>query len=208
MSKRSTVSDRLYQDMRTKISSGEWPGGFRLVHRQLAAEYDTSQIPVIEGLRRLESDGLVTNTAGLGARVREWTKQDVVGLCLLRQALEGTVCRLFAQHATPTECFTLGEYGRRMDERVETHPDDSVSEDLALHLHIAKCSRSSVLHQFVENSCVIVATMSSRFVPPVGAYVGEHDELIAALLSRDPDKAEQAGRKHMERVLHSLMNGE
>ena len=64
----------------------------------------------------LESDGLVTNTAGLGAQVREWTKEDAVGLCFLRQALEGTVCRLFAQHATPTEFFELGEYGRRIDE--------------------------------------------------------------------------------------------
>lgn len=63
-----TAADSVYQTICENIISAKWAPGKRLVHRQLAKEFGTSNIPVVEALRRLESDGLVTSYPNAGRR--------------------------------------------------------------------------------------------------------------------------------------------
>src|ERR1035437_3266117 len=92
-----TISDRVYRDLRRMILVGELPPGSRLVQRTLAAQLGISSIPVLEAIRRLQSDGLVDNYPGVGARVKTWDNDDVEGIFLFRETLEVTAAQLFAQ---------------------------------------------------------------------------------------------------------------
>ena len=53
-------SQTIYRALRERILSNEIAPGSRLVLRQLANEYDTSDIPVREALRMLERDGVIS----------------------------------------------------------------------------------------------------------------------------------------------------
>ncbi len=210
-----TTADSIYHAMRDKIIAAELMPGHRLVHRQLAKEFGASNSPVLEALRRLESEGLVTSYPNAGAQVKVWQEDDIVETFLAREALEGVTCRLFVQKASPREKAKLEEFGRRFDEACSAGQYDvSFQVDIALHLYIAgeysPAAQSASLFRLVKNSCLL--TMTIRNISLAGddgpfeiGPVGVHDELIAALNSGDPDLAEQAGKAHVRASLEGIL---
>ena len=213
--KPSTSADTVYRTMRESIMAAQLVPGERLVHRQLAKQFGVSNIPIVEALRRLESDGLVTSYPNTGAQVKSWSEEDVEGAFLAREALEGVTCRLFVANASPREKARLFDFGRKFDEACmaeDTHA--ARAADIALHLYIAgnysATSRSSALYKLVKNSCLLTATIRSVTAeePPPrfqGGPIGVHDELIAALHSNEPDFAERIGKEHVHNVMESVM---
>ena len=207
-----TVADRVYGEMRDKILSGELGAGARLVQRKLASELGASIIPVSEALRRLQSEGLVICHAGLGAQVKAWSPDDVTGIYLLREFLEGATSRLFAEKASPAERLTLEELGKRYDACLaEEDPTGFTRADIDLHLYIAKHAKSPTLEQFAEHFCVITTAMKNALWKSKKLGVrprrepGIHDALIAAVTRRDPDAAEQAARAHVRDALEVFL---
>ncbi len=196
------LSEEVYRQVRSRIVNGELAPGKRLVQRQLAAEYDTSNLPVIECIRRLETDGLVENIPGFGAEVREFTQHDLLFVCKLRASVESTSAALFALNGSRVQRMELAKLGQRCDDALLALDEPGYGEaDIALHLHIAKCSGSPLLCQFVEKSFVISATVLNRLLAdetwPTGVSQGEHNDLIAAANSGNPKRAEKAALKHL-----------
>jgi len=198
------TSDAVYHSMRECIVSAEWEPGRRLVHRQLAGQFGTSNIPVLEALRRLESDGLVSSYPNAGARVREWTEDDIQETFLAREALEGVTCRLFVERAARREKARLKDLSEKFDDACKAKDCAAICQaDVAFHLYIAgsynaTAASSSPLFRLVQNSCLLTATIKNVHLerPNVGP-VGVHDSLVDALCSDDPDLAERVGREHV-----------
>src|SRR3954451_19025494 len=90
------LRDVVREKIRTRIAEGEWGPGTRLVERDLAEEFQVSQVPVREALRALESEGFVDLLPRRGAVVRDLTRSVVSDLFDIRQVLEGLVARLVA----------------------------------------------------------------------------------------------------------------
>lgn len=208
-----TASDRVYFGLRDMIASGELKSGTRLVQRELAKRFGTSNIPVVEAIRRLERDSLVVCQSNWGALVKEWLLEDIEGVYLLREVLEGTTCRLFAERATEPEMSALRDYARQFNElALAQNPQACNAADVAIHMHIVKCCRSATLAQLVENSYIIVATITNNNIRPSSEPAellgppGIHDELIAALCSRNPEAAEQAAREHIRYSARKFLN--
>jgi DNA-binding FadR family transcriptional regulator len=68
-------TEELFEALRARILSDEWPAGSRLPsERELADVYDTNRNTLREGLRRLEQAGLVTVRQGQGVTVADFRK--------------------------------------------------------------------------------------------------------------------------------------
>src|SRR5687768_390852 len=148
-----TATDQVYDAMRGMIINGEMPSGSRLVHRQLAKRFGTSNTPVIEAIRRLDRDGLVDCYPGWGAQVKSWTREDIETAYQAREALEGIACRLFVSRATAADKSTLRELADQYRAAVRRGSfKESMAADLELHLHIVNASRMTSIHRLVENS--------------------------------------------------------
>jgi len=78
--------------------SGELPPGHRLVELQIAHELNTSQGPVREALRELESIELIVTEPYKGSRVREVTPQEIREAYMVRAMLEDLAGQLAAPH--------------------------------------------------------------------------------------------------------------
>lgn len=65
----SSKSQRAYEWIRQRITTGAFSPGYRLVLSSLAADLDMSVVPVREAIRRLTAEGLVTFEHNIGARV-------------------------------------------------------------------------------------------------------------------------------------------
>lgn len=209
-----TSADTVYLAVRESIMMAQLAPGARLVHRQLAKQFGVSNIPVVEALRRLESDGLVTSYPNAGAQVKAWSEDDIQGAFLAREALEGVTCRLFAESASPREKARLSDFGRKFDDACLAEDEQAArAADIALHLYIAgdynMIARTSALFGLVKNSCLLTATIISVSVGDAtaqfqGGPIGIHDELIAALNSSDANLAEYIGEAHVRNSLGRL----
>lgn len=206
-----TAHESVYQALRTEIAEGRLAPGARLVQRKLARRMGTSTIPVIDALRRLEGEGLLITTPGIGTRVKKWEPQEAEEVYLIRAALEGVACRLFATRATPGDRERLQERCREFEEAVRAGSlDGSATADERLHFHITQSARSAELVRLVQNSACILLTLSRTMLPdelqstlPLGPP-GVHNRLLAALLSGDPEAAEREGRVHVIEPLDRL----
>ena len=92
------MADRVKLNLMQRIMSGELPPGHRLVELQIAHELNTSQGPVREALRELESIELIVTEPYKGSRVREVTPQEIREAYMVRAMLEDLAGQLAAPH--------------------------------------------------------------------------------------------------------------
>jgi len=85
-----TIPDLVAGKIHDRIMSGEIPPGSHLRLSELAKEFGTSQMPIREALRRLESLGLVDIHAHRGAFVRQLSEKDFQDTMEVRMLLERT----------------------------------------------------------------------------------------------------------------------
>src|ERR1700681_780354 len=96
----TTLNSEVYERLRSMIFNRELAPGTKLVRRNMAKQLGTSTMPVLEAIRRLEHDGLVTQIPKWGAFVKEWTDEEQVEAIHIRRALEGEAARLFVLRAS------------------------------------------------------------------------------------------------------------
>lgn len=86
--KPNVASQRVADVLANRILTGELKPGERIKQDELAAELEISRIPVRDALRILETRGLVSLTANVGARVTSLTLKDMDVSYQIREQLE------------------------------------------------------------------------------------------------------------------------
>ncbi|MBV8112805.1 MAG: GntR family transcriptional regulator [Hyphomicrobiales bacterium] len=107
MSKTSSLSQRVADDLRRDIVAGVLAPGAWLKTKQLAARYGVSANPVREALWRLQGEGFVVANPNQGARVRTVDDDFVRNVFEIREAIEPIFVRRFCQRATPGDLIRL-----------------------------------------------------------------------------------------------------
>ncbi len=69
-------SEKIANELRAQILSGDLLPGSRILQEQLAVEFGASRLPVRDALRRLQADGLVTIVVNTGAWVSKLNKTE------------------------------------------------------------------------------------------------------------------------------------
>jgi len=211
----ASLSDRAYFAIREFILRGELPLGAPLSRRGLAQRLKMSLLPVGEALQRLEREGLVEARKRAGTRVRIPTRQDVEDQYVIREALESQSARLVAERATLPQLHEL----RRMAEQVDFLYDRSFdAEDDAefmftvhmqhfdLHMRIAEFANCGGLREEIENKQVLMLNWLYMVAEP-GRRLPRHfhRDLIDAIASRDPERADREMRHHVRYALPELL---
>lgn len=110
-----SASERVHASLRTRILQGDLRNGQRLVIRDLAKEYDVSDLPVREAIRMLQSDGLAVVNKNRGACVITLTPEDIPGAYILRGELEALATRLAGPHLSGTDIAELDAMAHEME---------------------------------------------------------------------------------------------
>ena len=84
----SSLVETAYEHIRAQLISGQLSPGARLVNRKLANQIGMSFTPVREAINRLASQGMVEQIPGAGAFVRKLTRQEIIDIYGLREAVE------------------------------------------------------------------------------------------------------------------------
>src|SRR4051812_20493760 len=103
LGKKLTLSERAYYEIKNMIARRELLPGTPLVLQTLANKLGVSRMPILEAIRRLEGDGLVTVMPQWGAAVKEWSGAEILDAYCIRRGLEGEAARHFVKRATPKD---------------------------------------------------------------------------------------------------------
>lgn len=200
----SLKSQTIYRALRERILCNELASGARLVLRELANQYRTSDIPVREALRMLERDGLVEMIPYRGARVTTLTKKEIEETYFIRSHLESIATGLAAERITEDELAALDALMICMREAVEAQDGPRFS-DLNHEFHqmiVAACGNE----QLTELTMDIWQRHSGfqrvfRRVPGrLAMSQDEHEGIMKALRARDAGRAAKLALWHKRSV--------
>src|SRR5690242_14183540 len=96
--KYTSMSEAVLQEVRESILSGKIAPGRKINQLGLARKLGVSMIPLREALKRLQSEGYVTNVSHRGLRVKELCQEELVDIFMIRVELESLAASLAAKH--------------------------------------------------------------------------------------------------------------
>jgi DNA-binding GntR family transcriptional regulator len=206
LSPRRGVVDDLATAIQTRIVTGDIPPGTRLRQEQLAAEYQLSRTPIREALRKLQAEGTVELVPNQGAVVRGTTVRDVREGYEVRAELEGMAAALAATWITDehlTQLRAAEELFRRAIE--DSEPGAWARANDQFHEAVQAAAGNERLRRTIRDLQKAFPRRLSWSTLEADSKlladnVEQHNEILRAIESRDPDAARDAMRRHVLRA--------
>ena len=188
------VAERIVEAIR----SGQLAPGDRIVELTLARELGVSRGPLREALKVLEANHLVESRRGRGTFVTRVSDDDLVRMVTLRANLEGFAARFVATRFTDAVDSALSELlGQSTRAAHDGRTSDWRDLDWRFHETVVAAADNGFLlaaWRSIGNLVRLFLHTHPVFETAVGATLSNHDTLLEALRSGDPDQAEHAFR--------------
>ncbi|MFF2961633.1 GntR family transcriptional regulator [Streptomyces sp. NPDC057963] len=194
------LRERVYEALLELITTRALRPGQHLVESELAGHLGVSRQPVREALQRLNTEGWVDLRPAQGAFVHEPTEEEADQLLSVRTLLEAEAARLAAANSGTAGIAALEELCARGERAVaDDDVDLAVATNAAFHAKVMELAGNAVLSELAGQ----VDRRVRWYYTPVARQRGsrswiEHRSLIAAISSRDGQRAMEIMRAHTE----------
>jgi len=203
-----TKSDIIYQELKHDIISGRYKPRERVVISGVAKQFGTSDIPVREALKQLESEGLIKHTPHVGAVVTSFNFNDIQKIFQVRTVLEGMATREAVKNIKANEIKSLEKSIAQMKKAVESERFFALAQiNLEYHQTIYSVSGNEYLNKIIFELWSLSSRSRALFIlAPERAResVREHIAILAALKKGDGAEAERLIFKHNDAALKAL----
>ncbi|MCE0495165.1 FCD domain-containing protein [Vibrio salinus] len=224
---------KLYQKVANHFKSDMTNGVYKVgdmlpAERLLSEQMKVSRTVIREAMIMLEVEGFVEVRKGSGIRVIRTdagpsTKNDISGdlnfmltcgpfeLLQARQLLESSIAEFAATQATKQDLVAL----MKVQEKAKSNDYTRDSYwDSEFHIQLARCTQNStivhiaeLLCQHRENNPYWQKLHEHIEDNQIRSWCTEHDEIVAALVKRNPQEARQAVWQHIENTKKMLFEG-
>ncbi|MEV5754815.1 GntR family transcriptional regulator [Actinoallomurus sp. NPDC052308] len=202
-----SLADQAYGALRQSITDGTFVPGQRLTERGLATQFQVSPTPIREAISRLEHERLLVRE-GRTLTVAAPTIAQLRELVHIEAALRGVAARLAATRASARQLGQIAET-HAAAQRVtrDGRPVEEVAREILtltrrFHSQIDEASGNPMLVDMIATATAFDWTARLHAATTLGtdypAHEGhqDHQEILEALRSRDPDRAEELTRTH------------
>lgn len=214
------LADAVADHIQELILEGALPPGERLLpERELAAKLDVSRPSLREGLDKLIERGLLTTDANGACYVSESIGKSIRDPLVLlfenpqgrfdcmefRAAVEAEAARLAAERASKVDIEAIEQHFRAMEAAHQAGNIDAIATtDGDFHFAIYGAAHNVMLLQVMRSLETILR--SNVYLNRKNLYehrrepeeqLAEHRAIFEAIMDRDPQRAEQAARRHM-----------
>jgi DNA-binding FadR family transcriptional regulator len=228
---RTSLADRIYEDLAARILRGDLPAGTRLPsERDLALDYDTNRNTLREAVRRLEHARLVTTRHGARAVVTDFRREgtlDILGsflrhgddagermrvlidLLLARRQMMEMSARLAAERGRAEDFARIDELVRRL---VRARADNDVPALMEGELALVQAmveAADSLTARWIANTLVqvyrdLIGGVQALWIT-VDGYSDFVRGLATAISARDADRAAALTVAHYTRSDEALI---
>lgn len=217
------ISETIVGQVRQLMRQGQLRPGDRLpAERDLCEQFGVSRVTVREALRMLESSGLVEIRVGArgGAFVTAPSSgrigdglADMLSLSVISAAdvtevrliLEAGIVPLLCERATEEDLQDLEQMCALAR---EAHRTGSYTTDMSaeFHVRVARATHNPAVAMLVESfrGPIVMSMEEAKATAPDMGKPGieEHEQFVAAVRQRDPEKAMRIMREHLSRRAH------
>ncbi len=198
----SSIADKVFEQLKSAILSGQLKPGERLIERQLCDELEISRTPVREAIQKLKSQGLAVQIPRRGAVVSAATSKEVIDVFNIREVLEGLAGRLAAENADKRQTNELSRIVDDMSICLDNKEEERL-EDLHIKFH-------ETIYNTAGNEKLYLILVNLQEYIKAYTHVGyafhgrreeanaEHKKIVKAIEAHDADKAEQCAKKHIK----------
>ncbi|MDM7852456.1 GntR family transcriptional regulator [Pseudochrobactrum kiredjianiae] len=209
----SSVVDGVYDNIYHRLMSLEIAPGARIPIDVLAREIGVSQTPIREALSRLEREGLVRKEHLVGYSASpQWTRKQFEDLYAFRLLVEPEMARLATLNMTPKDLEILENAAADMgngDAPVDRNTRYSRFARADAHFHdaILQVVGNDVISNALSSQHVHLHIFRLMFHTRVTKEaLEEHEDLLSAFRTGDPQAAFDAMLIHIERSRDRLLS--
>jgi DNA-binding GntR family transcriptional regulator len=203
-------------ELERMILNGAIPGGERLNENTLAEQMGVSRGPVREAARSLEREGLVEAVANQGVFVRKLSVEEALELYDLRALIAGYLCAQLSKIVDAAIIRELRAFINDMDAAIAARDEQRYFEtNLAFHDRIAAASgttRAQTLYAALSKEVRLLRLRVLTGEASLRLSNAEHQRMVDAIESGDPDRAHEEGARHhsngKKRLLETLSRDE
>ncbi len=209
---RRPLSDQVHDWLRLGIVTLRFLPGAMLSESNLAKYLGTSRTPVREALIRLSQEGMVKILAQRGSRVAAISTESVRTARFVRFALENAVAKDLCENETmsPASYHELQALIFKQREAVEKQQlEEFMKLDDEFHRKIAEAANRNAVWSLIEREKAQmdrVSFLSLHETADLNDLVQQHEEILAALYTKDLEKASVLLDKHFNAVLKAVEN--
>ena len=198
-----SLSDRAYYAIRELIVTLELPPGAVVSERDLMQRLGLGRTPVREALRDLARDRLVEVYPRRGIFVSTVDVGDIAGLSEVRLVLEPAAARLAALRSTSADQAETEALLAEIERTAEGGSERALIElDQRIHRHVYAAAHNpfaeATLNEYYVLALRIWFLALDRVTERLDTAVHEHRALLEAIRDRDPERAEEAMRVHIQ----------
>lgn len=196
------IRERVAAEFRKAILTGVFAAGEELTQDKLAGMLGVSRMPVREAIQILANEGLIKIFPNRSAVVREIPKDFIKEHFEARILLEGeAAARACTRFESLDDILSIHKEYR---EAIDTHNIDQVHLlNQSFHITIWDVSENMKIRSFIlqlwNGLSIITVTKSLK-----NTYQ-EHEAIIQAFREKDPEKARQAMKKHLENSMQNIL---
>ncbi|MDQ3862186.1 MAG: GntR family transcriptional regulator [Actinomycetota bacterium] len=207
---RTVLREQIRELLLERILKGELKPGDRIVELQIAQELGTSQAPVREALRELQSLGFVEHEPYRGTSVRRITEEELAEIYPVRAALEELAAQKAASRLDGKVGDLEGEFEAMREAARRDDLQDLAAHDANFHRLIVEAAGNKVLLDTwrtlrVEARVVVTALKTDIDLHELAEL---HRPLLEALKEGAQEKAGDALRQHFELLQTMMKRGE
>jgi DNA-binding GntR family transcriptional regulator len=195
----ATLADAALRSIVDLIRRGELRPGAAANEVDLAKRFAMSRGPVREALRRLQGRKLITREPFQRARVVKLSRQDVLAIFELREALEGMACRLATVRMTDEQLEHLV-----LSANAEPTRDTPSDFHAILARNCGNARIEELLCTDLYDLLLLYRWLSIGATGRVQEARHEHWQIARAMLAKDADLAESLIRSHIRRIGEAL----
>ncbi|MCG5103220.1 GntR family transcriptional regulator [Oceanobacillus alkalisoli] len=194
--KNDTLGEKIINNLRLNIISGEIPTGTILTEKQVSTNFQTSRSPVREALKVLANEGLI-DLGRMGAKVLGLTEKDVDELYDVRFLLENFAFQRVMNDFDEEKVRKYTKIVQKME--LSAEQDDYLEfsyYDLLFHESIIlDTNHKRILYTWNNIRhlllCLLIVATKKRFAEEkdqIYKLVQNHEHLINVLHSQDSDR--------------------
>lgn len=204
----ATAHHQAVSYLRSRVISGEYPGGMRINSNEIAAKLGCSRIPIREALRQLEAEGFVTMLPNRGASVAVLTPEAVEDLFHIRSSLELLALEHSFGRFDESALVELTILKERMD-RVSGDPAVWVEHHDRFHQFIAQMAGRDRLQAEIERIHRAVRPYILLYFGS-GLMVEEphnnHQMIVDVLRTGSKKEAMRVMKSHLEGIMSNFID--
>jgi len=203
---KSALMDQIYEILKERIVNLELKPGAKIDIGSLATEFDISETPIRDALKKLSKDGLVKTKSRRGYYVVRLSKKDIVEIYDLRKLLESHALESSMENIKSSELQRLKRIWKGMEERNEqgAEPAKFYFTDQEFHLKIVERCNNHRL-QAIFSQIYDLVRICQHMYTNIENALSEHIAVIEAMEQKDLTKTKKLLELHIDRARNRVL---